>query len=308
MNICLVGDPEDLSVVYVAWMARSKGIEVIELSEDLFGTNWSFSFEDLSLEEGKIKINNKNFQFSEFDGAYVRFNPSPSLPPSLKLSPEEQGAFIVERRGAIEYFLNIIPIVVANRPSSGRSNSSKPYQMHLLTKAGFDVPEWIITNEISTIMRFTSNMKDGVIYKSCSGLRSRVRKLDNKILQRMNNGTTPVVVQKYIEGHDVRVHVVKSKIFGTEIISNGIDYRFHSEPSEFRSISVPGKIRELCCKVTESEGLIIAGFDFRVTENDQWYCLEVNPVPTFLPYEIETGQQICNAMLQTFSRSIKNHN
>jgi len=48
-----------------------------------------------------------------------------------------------------------------------------------------------------------------------------------------------------------------------------------------------------------AQGLLIAGFDFRVASNDRWWCLECNPAPTFLPCEMETGQAIADALLES---------
>jgi D-alanine-D-alanine ligase-like ATP-grasp enzyme len=45
----------------------------------------------------------------------------------------------------------------------------------------------------------------------------------------------------------------------------------------------------------------VAGFDFRVTPEGSWYCLEVNPMPTFLPYEMATRQPIGAAILNLFA-------
>ena len=42
---------------------------------------------------------------------------------------------------------------------------------------------------------------------------------------------------------------------------------------------------------------MLAGFDFRCAPDGVWYCLEVNPVPTFLPYEAATGVPIADAVL-----------
>ena len=50
--------------------------------------------------------------------------------------------------------------------------------------------------------------------------------------------------------------------------------------------------------------LTLAGFDFRVTKDGRWYCLEVNPMPTFLPYETATGQPIGNAVLDALLAQI----
>jgi len=300
MSICIVGDPQDLTAAYLSILAKRRGINIVELHENQMGIDWFFKFNDLHVTEGYLRIKNESYQLSEFCGAFVRFNPEPTLPTGFDLPSKETSVFIAERRNALENILNYAPFTVANRPCFCRSNASKPYQMRLLTKAGLDVPRWILTNEEKTTLKFSKECRDGVVIKSCSGLRSRVSMLDEVVLQRLKEGTSLVIVQEYIKGKDVRVHVVNQRIFVTEIISDGVDYRFDNQTINFRPISAPNRIKELCREISNKEGLTIAGIDFRVTENERWYCLEMNPAPTFLPYEIITGQQIGNALLDAF--------
>jgi len=298
----MIGNSQDLTLVFLRWLAQRKGIEVIELEEEMLGKSWSFSFDDQQIWEGEIITEKGNFRLSEMSGAYVRLSHQPSVLPELNLTPEEEATLIVERRAAIQYFLNFLPFTVANRPCSGRSNASKPYQMQLLTNAGFIVPKWILTNQIESINTFARKYNHGVIYKSCSGLRSRVKILDGEVLQKLKDSTSPIIIQEYIKGSDVRIHTIDQHAFATEIDSSGIDYRFHDQPAEMKPISVPDRIKELCFRFANNEGLTIAGFDFRVTLENYWYCLEANPVPSFLPYEMETGQPIGNTLLNALTK------
>ena len=297
MHICVLGDSEDLSTVYFGWLARRRGLDVLELREDTLGYDWSFTLDGSSSRGGHLVVGDSKYPFREVSGVFVRLNPRPLQPPNLKLSPQNEHAFIVERRNGIQYFLDHLPMVVANRPSAGRSNGSKPYQMRLLAAFGFDVPKWLTSNEEVTIKEFAESCGQGVIYKACSGLRSRVRKLDDEVLQRMKNGSTPVVVQEYIPGKDVRVHTVNDRVFPTEVVGGGVDYRFEHEHCLYQATVMPDEIADMCCRFAKLERLVIAGFDFRVTDDGRWFCLEMNPVPTFLPYEMSTTQPIGDALL-----------
>jgi glutathione synthase/RimK-type ligase-like ATP-grasp enzyme len=300
MRICIVGDSKDLSSTYISWLAQQRGFEVIELNEGDLGVEWSFAYADLDTSTGYIEKSGEHYPLTSFSGAFVRFNPEPGLPNNIYLPSEEAGVLVVERRHAMQHFLNSLPFPVANHPYSGRSNGSKPYQMSLLTKGGFTVPTWIASNEEQVVEDFSRQCKNGAIYKSCSGLRSKVRLLNEELLRRLRDGTSPVVVQEYIKGYDVRIHIVKNRIFATKVISFGIDYRFENDGNEFQETSAPDLIQNMCINFAQVEHLTIAGFDFRVAEDGQWYCLEVNPVPTFLPYEMTTGQPIGNALLDVF--------
>lgn len=300
MLICIVGDSQDLSSTYVSWLAQQRDFEVLILNEDALGIDWSFAYSDTDTKVGYIEKSGKCYPLTSCIGAFVRLNPEPGLPSNLSLPPEEAGTLIIERRHAIQHFLNSVPFTVANRSYAGRANGSKPYQMYLLSKAGFNIPKWIATNEESVVEEFLDSCQSGAIYKSCSGLRSQVRLLDDQLVERFRDGTSPVILQEYIKGYDVRIHVVNDHIFATKVVSYGVDYRFENQGNQFQETSTPDLIKNMCIDFAQTEQLTIAGFDFRVTDEGNWYCLEVNPVPTFLPYEMATGQAIGNALLDAF--------
>lgn len=296
MRICTIGDPDDLCAVYIGWLARERGAEVLVLAEHEFGISWTFElYEDPT--RGFIAIGARRIDLSELGGVFVRFNPGPLVSESLAIPAQLEPVYILERRAGLSWLLDHLPLPVINRPSAGRSNSSKPYQMSLLERAGFLVPRWVVTNDRDVAEEFIDSCPSGAVYKACSGLRSRVRRADEAFLQRLEQPTAPVVVQEYVPGVDVRVHLVGGKTFAAELRSDALDYRFDGEHAEFIGIETPKLIAERCMGVAAGDGLTLAGFDFRVANDRTWWCLEMNPVPTFLPYEAGTGHAVGDAIL-----------
>ena len=131
-------------------------------------------------------------------------------------------------------------------------------------------------------------------------MRSRVRPFDDDLSARLSAGTTPTVLQEFVPGRDIRVHTVGDRAFATEMVGAGVDYRFESA-TEYRPATIDDSLARLCCETAGGEGLLLAGFDFRVTPAGRWYCLEMNPVPSFLPYEMCGGQPIGEAILDLFT-------
>lgn len=297
MHICIVGDTDDLTATYIKWLAQQQKIEILELPEGTLGLDWTFNFDDTVPEKGHFQTLAGEYSFGAISGAYVRLHHAPYVSSDLALPTQERALFIRERRSALLHLLNTLPFLVANRPNSGRTNGSKPLQMQQLTRAGFNVPEWLATNDPAITREFCETHSEGVIYKTCSGVRARVRMIDQEILRRMDSGTSPVVIQAYIPGVDVRVHTVRERAFPTQIESRGVDYRYQAQGSLYTETAIPQDVAALCCRVAAEEGLIVAGFDFRVTAEGIWYCLEANPMPTFLPYEMATRQPIGAAIL-----------
>lgn len=298
MRICTVGDPQDLASVYMTWLAQQQGVEVIALPEVDLGVEWSFGYREPSDGGGWLEVGGSRIPFDALAGLFVRFHPEPPVPQALGLEGAEERVFVMERRAALEYLLDSFPGTVVNRPRYGRANGSKPYQMALLRGAGLEVPRWIATNQADALERFCASCPDGAIYKSCSGLRSRVRSVDDALLAGLREGSPPVLAQEYVRGHDVRVHMVEGRAFPTEIVADTIDYRFDEGEKDYRPTEAPPEVVEACDRARRGEGLTLAGLDFRVTPDGTWYCLEMNPVPSFLPYEMQTQQPIGQAVLE----------
>ncbi|MDQ3850164.1 MAG: hypothetical protein M3296_06075 [Actinomycetota bacterium] len=304
MTICVVGDTEDLSCVYFAWAARRAGHRVLELNEERLGSTWSFAFGDPPAAGGVIESDASSVEFADLVGVFARFAPEPDPPPGIDLDPLALERFRAERRTGLHQLLDRLPCPVANRPSAGRSNGSKPLHMGMLAAAGFRVPPWIVSNERARVVAFVESCAEPPIYKAVCGLRSRVRRLDDTLLKRLEDGTSPVLVQAYVPGIDVRVHVADRVCLGTAVRGLGVDYRFDGSRS-YEAKEVPVAVARLCRDVARQEGLVLAGFDFRVCE-DEWFCLEVNPMPSFIPYQWATGQPIAETVLQAFTSRAPN--
>jgi hypothetical protein len=292
--ICIVGDAEDLSGAYVAWLVERRGEDVRVLPEATLGVDWWIEWGETG---GEVVTGSHNLSFDAITGAFVRLNPRPPVPDELGVPDDGEVVFVAERRNGLQWWLDTAPFPVVNPPRSGRSNGSKPFQMLRLAELGCDVPPWCATNVVDVARQFLDDHPVGVVYKACSGLRSHVRIADSELLDRLAGGTAPVLLQRYVAGTEARVHVVGDEVFATEIRSASVDYRWSTEPPEYRLLEVPDLIGKRCRQVATVEGLSLAGIDFRIDANGRWWWLEVNPVPTFLPYEAATGHPIGDAVI-----------
>jgi hypothetical protein len=294
--LCLIGDPEDLSSAYVQWLAERRDAEVEMLAEHRLGLDWSVRTQAGG--GGSITVGARTIDFDAVDGAFVRFNPRPPGAEEIALDPEASAVLALERRYGLHWWLDHAPFPVVNRPAAGRSNGSKPYQMRRLTASGFAVPGWFVTNDAARAERFLGACPDGAVYKACSGLRSHVRRAGPELLDRLAAGTAPVLIQRFVPGGDVRVHVVAGRTFATEVRSTAVDYRFDDEAAaDYAPASPPPELLTCCAAFAAAEGLSLAGLDFRLDGDGRWWCLESNPVPTFLPYEAGAGHPIGDAVL-----------
>lgn len=201
---------------------------------------------------------------------------------------------------------SLIDAVVVNRPAAGRSNLTKPFQLAAIAEAGFDVPATLVTTDPVAAREFLDR-HGRVVYKSISGIRSIVGTLDAASADRLEGVRTgPVQLQRWIEGIDVRVHIVGDRLFATAIESNAADYRYaghRGEPVRVLATDLDTDMVERLVGITEQMGLLVAGIDLRLTPEDEWVCFEVNPSPGFTFYEDATGQPIAAAIAELLMKS-----
>jgi glutathione synthase/RimK-type ligase-like ATP-grasp enzyme len=146
-----------------------------------------------------------------------------------------------------------------------------------------------------------------LIYKSVSGTRSIVNTLEDTSLERLECvANAPTQFQEYIPGCDIRVHVVGTEVFGTEVRSEARDYRYaslHGHDVELAPVTIPIEVADRCRAMTTGMGLAVSGIDLRRTPDDCWVCFEVNPSPAFVYYEAATGQPIGSAIARLLVRA-----
>lgn len=298
--LLLIGDPDDLTLTYVRWLAAERGVEVVLLPERTYGQDWWATIDqrDERTASVAVVVGGEPLDLDAVTGAFVRMHPKPALPEGIVLGDAATDVYLQQRRIAVALFADRLPCTVVNRPRAGRSNGAKPLHMSELAAAGFDVPAWIASNDPAAVDRFLAERcPDGAVVKAASGLRSQVRMADDAFRARLAAGTSPAVIQRYVGGHEVRVHVIGDTIVGSRVDAATVDYRFDEQPVDYRPEPVPVDIADRCRAHAARHELLLAGLDFRIDADGRWWCLEMNPVPTFLPYEAATGHPIGPAVL-----------
>ena len=250
---------------------------------------------------GLLRLENQSYRLEDFQGVYTRLMDDHLLP-ELRDEP----ASSPKRRqcrglhNALTHWCEITPARVVNRATPMGSNFSKPYQAQLIRQHGFAVPETLITNDPELVHSFYEKHK-GVIYKSISGIRSIVQALKESDLHRLELiRWCPTQFQEFIEGTNIRVHIIGTVIFATAIYTDATDYRYaHRQVEngvELQATDLSDDLAGRCVTLTKALGLAFAGIDLKITPENQVFCFEVNPSPAFSYYEANTGQPIAHAV------------
>jgi hypothetical protein len=248
--------------------------------------------------EGCIRIGNDSIDLAEVSAAYLRPYESTRLPEIAAAGPGSatwQHAFQVD--DILASWSELTSALVVNRFSASAVNGSKPYQLEQIRSHGWSIPDTLITTDADEARAFWKYHGE-VVYKSISGIRSRVSRLRAEHADRFADlSSCPTQFQQYIAGTDYRVHVVDEKVFACEVRCGADDYRYsENEAPEVRASALPSDLEERCKRMAAAMSLPLAGIDLRRTPQNEWFCFEVNPSPAFTYYEQLTGQPISQAV------------
>lgn len=257
---------------------------------------------DKGVPSGTIDGPEWSVDLTAMSGVFVRHVGKEEHAPITSIPSELMDATLVECASGVAALMETLPCRVVNRMRSSTSNNSKPYQGLLVRQGGLRTPRTLITSDPTAARAFYDECAGQVIFKSLSGVRSIVRRMEPEDVQRLHllrNGVAQF--QEYIPGDNIRVHTVGDRLFATRIRSEAVDYRYahlqgastHMEPAE-----LPASVAQACRQLTEVTNLLLAGIDLKETRQGEWYCFEINPAPGFSFVELRTGQPISAALAE----------
>ncbi len=236
----------------------------------------------------------------EITGLYIRYLGLEGRSPPPNIAEEAALALYSEYDTGLMMLIEDLPCAVVNRFGGGMSNHSKTYQALLVRQCGLLTPPTLVTNDPDEAQRFYADFHGEIIYKSLSGIRSIVRRLEAQELDRLallRYG--PAQFQSFIPGDNIRVHTVGEQLFATRVRSGAVDYRYATREGhnvEMEPTILPPAIAEACLRLARELDLLLTGIDLKETPEGDYYCFEVNPSPGFLYYEKYTGQPISAAL------------
>jgi hypothetical protein len=250
---------------------------------------------------GTLVLEGARYSLEDIRGVYVRLMDDQALPELAGEPPESPRRRACRAlHDALMRWCEVAPARVVNRAGPMGSNFSKPYQAQLIARYGFSVPETLITNDPDLVRAFLAR-HGRVVYKSISGVRSIVHTLDAPDLARLDRiRWCPTQFQRFVEGTNVRVHVVGDAVFATAVSTEATDYRYAvrqvGEAAVLRPVDLPDAVAERCVLLAQGLELPFAGIDLKITPAGEVVCFEVNPSPAFSYYESHTGQPIARAV------------
>lgn len=306
--ILLCGIPSEGPLVMAAQALDALGVPYLFFNQRCFETSDIYFEISRSGVSGWLELGEQGIPLESISSIYTRMMDYRRLP-ELRGKPETDAGFqhCVRLNDALLRWLDVTPSLVVNRASAMASNSSKPYQAQLISAYGFDIPETLVTNDPESALEFIGR-HESVIYKSTSGIRSIVHRFSPEDRERIESVRWCVTqFQEYVEGRDMRVHVVGNDVFATDVESAATDYRYSQRQSgasaRLTASTIKDDVAERCIELTRGLGLIFSGIDLRFCNDGRLVCFEVNPCPGYSYFEANSGQSISGALASLLTGS-----
>ena len=178
----------------------------------------------------------------------------------------------------------------------------KPRQLESAYGLGLNIPLTYMGNDSGILKAFVESQQQTIFKPVFGGAHcAMVEKehLSDSHLQKVLK-TSPVTIQQYIPGTNVRTFVIGQKVYSAEFDSEAVDYRTESS-LDIIPTSIPAQLEEKAVLLTREFGMNWTAIDWRRTEEGEHYFLEANPSPMFIHFEQTTGYPITESLLQLLS-------
>jgi glutathione synthase/RimK-type ligase-like ATP-grasp enzyme len=261
----------------------------------IFDSDIEYSFDAVTGIQCIVRVKDVLLNLNDVKVAYIR---SYNFRDYKEMHGKEPNCPMAEKAAGFELqlmaFLNASDALIINRQDASATNNSKPYQLSVIRKAGFNIPETFISNDGSLVRKFLSETGEAV-YKSISGVRSVVHKVSDTQLGFIDDVEwCPTLFQKVVPGINYRAHVFKDEIHTVRITSDSLDYRYGKTAME--PVELPYYVEQQCYQLNNMLGLHFSGIDLMRTDDGEWYCFEVNPSPAYSYFQLNGGVAISEAL------------
>jgi len=296
MNILILGNSQDAHAAHLQQALSNAGANACYLDTSLFPTQIKISWQPgsdvgyLTLPEDITwKLSDiKSVFWRSFSGVYV---------PSLK-DAHQYTIAMNDSMTTMRSFMQACPARWVNSWQAYQFHKEKPLQLHKVKQLGVTIPQTLISNDSQQVIDFVHAQEKTISKPVYGGSHTQFVTESHLEIQRLNLALniSPVTIQEYIPGTNIRTYVINESVYAAEIYSDSVDFREDSQ-AELIAKDVPEYIKQQCLAITKALMLEWTAIDWRLKPTGEYVFLEANPSPMFLYFEQKTGFPITQELL-----------
>lgn len=297
MNLLILGSAEDAHAAYLHKALTKKGIAVDYLDTREFPTKLKISWEPVTQSGTLVLPNNKKLDLSDIKSIFWRTYYGVKVP---KLSNfHQQNIATNDSTSVLRSFMESTSEKWINSWQAYQFHKEKPLQLSLANKIGATIPATIVSNDATEIIEFAATYPQLIFKPVYGGSHTQFLTKQHLDIQRMNLALTisPVTLQEYIPGTNIRSYVIGKNVYSAEIRSGSLDFR-EDLKAELIPVELPVNIAQQCLTIADKFGLKWTGIDWRLKPNGEYVFLEANFSPMFVHFERKTGAPITEKLIE----------
>ncbi|HEY9606430.1 MAG TPA: hypothetical protein V6C85_32780 [Allocoleopsis sp.] len=297
MKILILGNPEDAHAAHLHKALIQTGAEVEYLDTRLFPSKVRMSWHP-DTQEGYLTLpGGIRWNLSDIKSVFWRELGRVYIP-DLKNSQQQRIA-ANDSMSALRSLIKACPARWINSWQAYDFHKEKPLQLRAVKQIGVNIPATLISNDPNQVTEFALSHQR-VIFKPVYG-GSHTQLVTESHLQpkrlELALRLSPVTVQEYIPGTNIRSYVLANSVYTAEIRSSSLDFREDLE-AELIPIKLPESVQEQCFAIAKALKLEWTAIDWRLKPTGDYIFLEANPSPMFLHFEHQTGFPITDQLVK----------
>jgi hypothetical protein len=306
-SVLIVSSPLDVHGRNVAQELNARGVSAgfLDLNEFGRGASLNHSIGKKQPEPSIRGLDGDTIRIDRVKTVWCR-RPNPASIPVSVRDPSDRNFAISEWREAVDGLLFSLDAHFVN-PIVAQRAAVKPKQLSLAQSIGLRIPDTLISNDPAEVSDFIQNHGCRVIHKAMTApphffIGTERWNEDARPMLLRDLPLAPTIFQEEIFGPaDIRATVIGNVIFSARFARSGdrslVDSRLDMDvPCEL--CELPVTIKDKLIRLMNKLGLVFGTVDLRVTDDNEYVFLEVNPQGQFLYVEILTGMPITAALAE----------
>ena len=297
MNILILGNSKDAHAVAINKAITESGATADYLDTSLFPRHLKLSWEPGTQTGSLILSSGRLLDIADIHSVYWRTFFGVGVT-SLK-DQDQQRIATNDSMSALRSLMQACPAHWVNSWDAYQLHKEKPLQLNMVNNMGVTIPKTLISNDKEQIIQFTNSVEKAIFKPVYGGAYTKTvtpEHLEPKRLELVLS-ISPVTIQEYIPGTNIRSYVIGDSIYSAEIRSTQLDFREDSQ-AELIPVELPASVEQQCFDITKILMLEWTAIDWRLKPNGEYVFLEANPSPMFLHFEKQTGFPITQKLVQ----------
>jgi glutathione synthase/RimK-type ligase-like ATP-grasp enzyme len=297
MVILILGNASDAHAAHLKQALEQEHITTFYWDTRLFPTQIQLSWQPDRQTGSLVLPNGQRLKLQEIHSIFWR-SFSGVFVPSLADSAQHQIG-VRDATSTLRSVMQACPAHWVNSWKAYQFHQEKPLQLAAAKQVGATIPATLISNDPEQVIEFAHHYEKVIFKPVYGGAHTQfltAQHLESNRLQTVLR-LSPVTIQEYISGTNLRSYVIGKAVFTAEIRSKALDFR-EDQSAQLIPFELPEAIQKQCRSIAQAFFLEWTAIDWRLTPTGKYVFLEANPSPMFLHFEGQTGFPITESLVQ----------